>query len=340
MGIRSTNSTKPLVSIVCITYNHEAFIRDALDGFLMQQTNFKFEIVIGEDCSIDSTKIICEEYAAKYSSINLLPSIKNLGMNPNTIRTYTACKGKYIAICEGDDYWTDPYKLQKQVDFLDTHSDYGLVHSDFDKLYEKSGRIIRNFKKKNKIYKSYDTNIFNGLLTNQYIITTNTVMVKRKLLLKALNDLDLSGYLMTDLPTWLAMTQLTKFHYFNESMGVYRKIKGSVSTDISTQNSFILSGLRIRLDFAERYSAPNKIKKKLQKDYLWNILLKAFYSKDLQLRVQYFNNMKSNNFKMNLYEYFVYFSIDNTILRAVFLGFEKFKKSIIFLLNYIIKKNL
>lgn len=123
-----------MVSINMITYNHEPFIAQAIEGVLMQETNFSIELVIGEDFSTDSTRKICEDYAIKYSDIiRLLPSEQNLGMLQNGIRTLRECKGKYIALLDGDDYWTDPLKLQKQVDFLEMNLDY-VIHSGSAKI--------------------------------------------------------------------------------------------------------------------------------------------------------------------------------------------------------------
>ena len=116
-----------LVSIVCITYNHELYLRQTLDGFLMQETSFPVEIILAEDCSTDGTRTICEEYAAKYpDKINYIFRDHNVGYNENEYEAMCAAKGKYIAYCEGDDYWTDPLKLQKQVDFLESHPEYSV----------------------------------------------------------------------------------------------------------------------------------------------------------------------------------------------------------------------
>ena len=118
---------KPLVSIVCITYNHEPYLRQALDGFLMQRTTFPVEIILAEDCSSDGTRAICEEYLVKYpDKIKYIYRDHNVGYNENEYEAMCAADGKYIAYCEGDDYWTDPQKLQKQVDFLEAHPDYSV----------------------------------------------------------------------------------------------------------------------------------------------------------------------------------------------------------------------
>lgn len=115
----------PDISICLITYNHEKFIDQALTGILNQKTSYSFEIVIGEDCSTDNTRQICEAYAVRYpGKIKLLPTPENLGAAENFIRTVYACEGKYFAYCDGDDYWIDENKLQEQVDFLEANPDY------------------------------------------------------------------------------------------------------------------------------------------------------------------------------------------------------------------------
>jgi glycosyltransferase involved in cell wall biosynthesis len=116
-----------IVSVCMITYNHEKFISQAIEGALMQKTDFPIELIIGEDCSTDRTREICVEYQQKHPEIiKLQLPEKNMGMIPNFITTLSVCAGKYIALCEGDDYWTDPCKLQKQVDFLKKNVEYVL----------------------------------------------------------------------------------------------------------------------------------------------------------------------------------------------------------------------
>lgn len=116
----SENQKTPLVSICCITYNQEDFIADAIEGFLMQKTEFPYEILIGEDCSTDRTKDIVLGYAeSNPDRIKLFISEKNMGGQKNFENLTEQSRGKYIALCEGDDYWTDPLKIQKQIAFLE-----------------------------------------------------------------------------------------------------------------------------------------------------------------------------------------------------------------------------
>ncbi|OFW87459.1 MAG: hypothetical protein A3B66_04475 [Alphaproteobacteria bacterium RIFCSPHIGHO2_02_FULL_46_13] len=128
---------KPKLSIVCVTYNHEKYIRAALDSFLSQKTNFAFEILIGDDASTDSTPDIIREYAEKYPDI-IKPVLrqKNVGPGANSIDLYNRVKTEYMAICDGDDYWTSPHKLQMQVDFLDNNKDYNICFHPVECFFE------------------------------------------------------------------------------------------------------------------------------------------------------------------------------------------------------------
>lgn len=119
------NGEEIMVSVLCITYNHEKFISEAIRSFLMQKTNFKFEIIIGDDCSTDKTQSIIKFYSETYPGrIKLIASPTNLGTHKNLINCVKQCRGRYIALCEGDDYWTNENKLQKQVDFLENNADF------------------------------------------------------------------------------------------------------------------------------------------------------------------------------------------------------------------------
>src|SRR5690554_2111531 len=140
---------KPLVSVFCVSYNHEQFIAQALDGFIMQQVDFDFEIVISDDCSTDNTRAIIEKYKNKYPHVfkDVSPQ-KNLGMQKNWMHTLSACTGTYIALCEGDDYWTDPNKLQKQVDFLEANEEYSLCVHNYV-FYNQNEKVSTIPKKRN-----------------------------------------------------------------------------------------------------------------------------------------------------------------------------------------------
>lgn len=122
------NDDKILVSIRCLVYNHEPYLRQCLEGFVMQKTNFRFEAIVHDDASTDGSAKIIREYAEKYPDIikPIYETENQYSKHDGSLRCIvnSACKGKYIALCEGDDYWIDPLKLQKQVDFLESHPDY------------------------------------------------------------------------------------------------------------------------------------------------------------------------------------------------------------------------
>jgi glycosyltransferase involved in cell wall biosynthesis len=170
--------SRVVVSISCITYNHAPFIRECLDGFLMQETNFQFEILIHDDASTDGTKEIIEEYVAKYPDL-IFPiyQVENQyskgvrGMMPKY--NFPRARGKYIALCEGDDYWTDPCKLQKQVDFLESHPNFSIVYTDCNVYSEEKNKFI-------EIPKSYPRSDFLTVyeLAQSHFIFTPTAMFR------------------------------------------------------------------------------------------------------------------------------------------------------------------
>ncbi len=137
------------VSICCITYNHEPYIAQAIEGFLMQKTSFNVEIIIGEDFSTDRTREIIDSYVKKYPDrINLITSNMNIGGINNFLRVNERVTGKYIALCDGDDYWTDPLKLQKQVDFLEKSEDYIMCCHYVKKITDTGEVTYMNFNPK------------------------------------------------------------------------------------------------------------------------------------------------------------------------------------------------
>lgn len=145
------NNNKPLVSICCITYNHENYIRDAIEGFLMQKTTFPIEILIHDDASTDKTADIIREYEKKHPDI-IKPIYQkenqySKGVKINQEFNFPRAQGKYIALCEGDDYWTDPLKLQKQVDFMEENKDCSMCfHRSKIELFNNHKNIVKNQK--------------------------------------------------------------------------------------------------------------------------------------------------------------------------------------------------
>ena len=138
----------PLVSVCCNTYNHEKYVGDAIEGFLMQKTVFAIEILIHDDASTDNTANIIREYAQKCPSLifPILQKENQYSKGIKALRTfiYPLARGEYIARCEGDDYWTDPYKLQKQVGFLEQNKEYVVSYHNVDIVDKDNNLILRN----------------------------------------------------------------------------------------------------------------------------------------------------------------------------------------------------
>jgi glycosyltransferase involved in cell wall biosynthesis len=209
--------TYPLVSICCITYNHEKYIRDALEGFLVQKTNFSFEIIINDDASTDNTANIIREYEEKYPELFVCIYQKenqwSKGIRPSTTYVWPKARGKYIALCEGDDYWTDPYKLQKQVDFLETNPEYSLCFTDYSRVDSDNNLIRQNCLPKLKKDNFEIQDIVGG-----FWIPTLTITFRRKFL--DFNELELfkeiyNGDLL--LVTLLIIKGLAKFLKMNSA---------------------------------------------------------------------------------------------------------------------------
>ena len=169
-----------IVSACIITYNQDLYIRECLEGAINQNINFDYEIVIGDDCSNDETSRICEEFALAYPSIiKYTKRSKNLGMIGNWTKTISDCTGKYIALCEGDDYWTDPLKLQKQVDFLEANAEYGICWTHYEILNNDKLEAPHWF---NLIDTKRNFNVDFNNFASPYCTYTLTCMFKRNLL--------------------------------------------------------------------------------------------------------------------------------------------------------------
>ncbi len=227
------NNNKPLISVCVQTYQHKGYIKQCLDSILMQQTNFPYEIILGEDESTDGTREICIEYANKHpNKIKLfLRSRKDvIYINGNATGRFNfmenlkACKGKYTALCEGDDYWTDPLKLQKQVDFLETNSDFSICFHNV---------IIKNERNElNKAYQMHDVfdkDTFTTLdLLQQWFIPTASILYRNY------DDFNLPSWFRNcasgDIPLLLLLSLKGSIKYFDENMGCYRLHDKGIST--------------------------------------------------------------------------------------------------------------
>ncbi len=274
---------EPVVSVNMITYNHESYIAQAIEGVLQQETSFPFELVIGEDCSTDGTREIVFDYQKKYPDIiRIITSDQNVGMRKNGLRTTRACRWKYIAFCEGDDYWHHPLKLQKQVDFLEANPDYGMVHSDYDNLINKTGQIIKSVHQYYNIRIPTD-NLCEELLINNFIGTL-TVCARTKLIKQVDigNSGSQEGRLIGDRPLWMEISRHSKIGYIDESLAVYRTLEESASNSSNRRKrlDFLKSSYNIRFHFIEKYGCSEKTRNIVLRKYHKMILRYSFLLMD------------------------------------------------------------
>ncbi len=214
-----------------LTYNQEQYIAQAIESVLMQKTNFDFQLVIGEDFSTDSTRVICETYASQHpEKVKLLPTLSNnIGLINNYLRTIKACDGKYIAICDGDDYWIDKLKLQKQVNFLETNPNCAIVGTNFKRLYS-SGEIEVIEKERTKVNYNFEDLIFENMITSVTVMFKNFQKEERI-------PSWISKFPYGDWPTYLwAIKNTGDIRFLNDVTAVYRSDIG-ISASIRKQHS-------------------------------------------------------------------------------------------------------
>ncbi|RIJ63535.1 glycosyltransferase [Rummeliibacillus sp. POC4] len=209
-----------LVSINCITYNHEKYIADALDSFLMQKTNFKFEILIYDDASTDRTAEIIRKYEEKYPEIiKPIYQLENQYSKGVSIEMFNInrAKGKYLAICEGDDFWIDQYKLQKQVDYMEKHPECSLCVHAGNIVSALDKKLIAKYHshKGNKIYKVSEVIEEGGGL-----FLTNSMFCLTELVLNRPRFVQISP--VGDYPLAIHLALLGKVYYIDEIMSAYR----------------------------------------------------------------------------------------------------------------------
>ena len=211
------------VSVCMLTYNHEKFIAQAIDSVLMQKVKFDYELVIGDDCSTDRTRDILIQYKKQNPDcINLYLWEKNLGAIHNFLQILSVCKGEYIAILEGDDYWTSSEKLQKQVDFMDTHSECSICFHKVIGFYDNNPQKEEYFIPPKKI-KQFLT--LEDLLKENFIPTLS--IMYREINIPIVPE-NLTRSWLFDWPFNIIIAKTGKIGYLNEVLGKYRRHENSL----------------------------------------------------------------------------------------------------------------
>lgn len=334
------NYTNFMVRVECMTYNHAPFIVNTMNGFTIQQTNFPYICVIIDDASTDGEQEIISRYLGKHFALeddstaryeetdeyklifarhkrnkNCFFAVIFLNNNHYSINKskmpYIAEWGntKYIALCEGDDYWINPQKLQIQIDFLESHNDYSLCHSDAEIfVYEKKwnkGRIGRIHSKA----KSYDSpnrkEMFYRILTGEYpgIITCTSCF--RTCHYKQIPP-NTRHFMMGDKPLWLDLSQLGRVKYIDDVFAVYVKHQGSATRSSNSRMEFTLNAHEMKIYYCKKYDypIPARIVKIYKRGYL-----SLFFSgiekpilniSELSSFTNKINRMKENRFYYNI----------------------------------------
>ncbi|MBU0580426.1 MAG: glycosyltransferase [Candidatus Margulisbacteria bacterium] len=258
-------NSDPIVSILCITYNHRRYIEETINSFLMQKVQVPYEIVIGDDSSTDGTIEICKSYVDKYpNKIKLLISEQNLGPNKNWIKTYKHCRGKFIALCEGDDYWTDPSKLQKQVDFLEENPSYSLCFHNALVRYDHIRKKPHCFKilQSNTDEPVFDINDI--ILKPWFIPTASIVFRKKKFILKKWFSMIHNG----DFGLHLILANSGDFYYIDQVMSVYRRHDNNIAKQFgltSYDNKEKMKEVLFFFNYYSNFIHNDKIQERLKK---------------------------------------------------------------------------
>ena len=242
-------SPPPLVTICCVTYNQEKYIEQAINSFLSQKTAFDIEIIIHDDASTDNTQKIIKSLAVDDLRFNIMLREENIKSKGGMVSPilFNEAKGKYIAMCDGDDYWTDPYKLQKQVDFLENNNEFSMCFGGISILDQKKDFILSEIAPLNKEYTS------NDILKNN-IAHTCTFLFRRDLLEE---DFIIKNKIFGgDIYITLYMGEKGKIYGMQDNMGVYRKhTEGMTNIGLKRGVDHYIQLLRQYKFFKQRFSS-------------------------------------------------------------------------------------
>lgn len=226
---------QPVVSICCITYNHEHYIEDALEGFLTQETDFPFEILIHDDASTDRTADIIREYEAKYprliKPIYQTENQYSKGLKMNTTFNFPRAKGEYIALCEGDDYWLSPFKLKKQKEFMENNKNFSFCFHPVKEIDETVKYTVYN------AYTPISKSVVNGkdVILNHFIPTLS-LFFRKNLIINYLKYFNNEKIISSDILLEIILIFQGYGYNFKEKIGVYRHHDGGITKSKSDQN--------------------------------------------------------------------------------------------------------
>lgn len=245
------SGTSPLVSVCMTTYNHAPYLARAIEGVLSQRTTFGVELVLGEDCSTDGTRVICEAYAGRYPGrIRVVTSSANVGWRANYRRTFEACRGKYVAYCDGDDWWSDPCKLQMQVELMESDPECGMCYTSVNEYLQASCELRPD---PDRHYTDFEEMLLGISVPNC------TTLARRELIAAYYAEIcpeTHPEWLTDDWPMWLWFARRSRIRHIDRVTAVHRRLAGSVSHGGSYRGRLARrdSFLGISLWFDARYT--------------------------------------------------------------------------------------
>lgn len=247
---------QPVVSVLMLAYNHAPYIAQAIASVLEQETEFSFELVIAEDCSTDATREIARKFQREAPErIRVMVSDHNVGMHANHDRAIAAARGEFIAYCEGDDYWIDRAKLQKQVEFMRQNPTCGLVHGNYLNLIEVEGvwRTRLAFRRPRQL-ECRAGRIYLALLQANRIQTCTTLSRRALVLRYRAVGPGVGAYRVGDWPEFLYVAHEAEIGFINQPLAAYRRTPGSVTNagDVAAVERG-LDAIRMVEDFCEYF---------------------------------------------------------------------------------------
>lgn len=246
-------SDRPKVSVLTLVYQHAPYVEQCLKGCLEQQCDFEFEVLLHDDASTDGSAEIVERYAAQYPHLfkPILQQENQYSKGISISRRFQLprSEGSYLAFCEGDDYWCDPNKLQRQADYLDTHPECSMVYGSVQYLYEPAGRL-------GEIWGGAATTDLKRLLRGN-CIPTPTVMIRRVVVEDFFREMEPEKHRwgMGDYPLWLYAATRGTIHFDAKTVAVYRILPESASHthNLRRRYNFRRNSLRVQRDFIEHF---------------------------------------------------------------------------------------
>lgn len=288
----SRDGVRPTVSVVMITYNHAPYIAEAIEGVVRQKVDFPFELIVADDASPDGTGAIVRGYHARYPDlIRVVGSPANVGAWANHRRALARASGEFVAYCEGDDYWCDDQKLQKQVQFLRSHPSCGMVHSEFhrregdritERVHAAEGRVIRTGR-------SYEQ-----LLRHEHYAITCSVCYRRDILMAYLDSpYDDPSLLMGDLPVILFTAKDWDIGYIDEPLAVYRRIPGSITNSGPDKTlAWVQSLAKCRQMFLDRVPCSVRLRHDVERESQSAVFRAAYAARDAQACREAFRRLR------------------------------------------------